>query len=170
VLDPARIADGDIVSPLVAALADQDVAIAGIEGLASADLRRYGPAAPGDATAVRAGCYAFRRADAVSKGPMDSRLLLPGSVATWWSLTLRDAGPDAPPRRALSLELPLEPLAEAPLPPDHARLARRDAYRLADLIGDRVWLAEEVGGVPGEGTQHHDQGDDTHHDGHAAEA
>lgn len=162
-LDPGWVPTGDFVTPLLAALANDEVAIAGIEGLHSIDLRRYQPAGPGDATAVRAGCYAFRRRDAAVRGPLDGRLHLAGSVAAWWSLTLRDEGPDAPPRRALALDLPLRRSADVVLADDHARSARRDAYRIADAFRRRRWLAaqpEVVGGLPGDGT-----GGDDQHDG-----
>ncbi|HKZ90771.1 MAG TPA: glycosyltransferase, partial [Candidatus Limnocylindrales bacterium] len=60
VLDPDRVASGDVVSPLVARLADPSVAIVGVAGLRSPDLRRFHPAGPGDVTALASGCYAFR--------------------------------------------------------------------------------------------------------------
>src|SRR5262249_37433739 len=45
---------GDLVTPLVAALDDPSVAVAGGFGLVSADLRRFEEADPGDATAIEA--------------------------------------------------------------------------------------------------------------------
>ncbi len=173
VLDPARLPDGDIVSPLVSVLADDTVAIVGTDGLLSDDLRRYRPAEPGDATALRSGCYAFRRADASARRPMDARLRLPESVATWFSLELRDAGPDSTPRRAVALDLPLRTGEAAVVPVDQARMARRDAYRVAELVRGRSWLAVSrppQRRVVGDGAQDHDEQDDADQGEHAAEA
>ena len=172
-LEPGSIPTGDIVTPLCAALEDDSIAIVGIEGLGSADLRRYAAVASGEATAVRSGCYAFRRSDAVTRGPIDARLHLPDSVAAWWSLTLRDRGPEAEPRRALALDLPIRRDADTDLPPDHARRARRDAYRIADRFGRHRWLAsatEEVAGLPGDGAGGDHQHDDTDEESDATQA
>ena len=175
VMEPDRIPTRDVVGPLLEGLEDPMVAVIGIEGLLSADLRRYHPAQTGDATVLRSGCYAFRRDDAIARGPIDGRLHLAGSVAAWWSLLLRDEGPHALPRRAVAVDLPLERReGEAPaLPADHARSARRDAYRIADRFRGHDWLAladEEVRGVPGDGPDgdHHD--DDPEERGDAADA
>ncbi len=108
VIDPGVVLRADPIPALAEALADAAVAIAGREGLLSADMQRYHPAGLGDVTTLRSGCYAFRRADAVERGPIDGRLHLPGSVAAWWGLRLRDEGPARPPRRAVALELPVE--------------------------------------------------------------
>jgi hypothetical protein len=162
VLQGDRRVTGDIVGPLQAALADETVAIAGTEGLVSGDLRRYQPAEQPEATALGAGCYAFRRADGAAVGRVDPRLHLAGSVATWLSLELRDRGPDAPPRRALAVPLPISTGDRGPLADDHARLARRDAYRLADRFRQHGWLAE---GLPPEGRFVGDgAGEDDEHD------
>ena len=108
VIDPGRVPTRDVVGPLTEALADPAVAIAASEGLISTDLHRYQPATSGDATTVASGCYAFRREDAIARGPIDDRLRLGSSVATWLGLILRDRGPDSEPRRAAVIELPFE--------------------------------------------------------------
>jgi hypothetical protein len=165
VLEPECLPVGDILSPLAEALGDPSVGIAAIDGLLSVDLHRYGPAALGDVTTVRSGCYAFRRADAITRGPIDGRLGLRGSVAAWWGLLLRDEGAETPPRRALVIELPLQrPGEEAALPDDHARRARRDGYRIADRFRGHDWLASDVppqGRLVGDGAHEHDHDDDT---------
>lgn len=144
-MQPGGIASDDVVSPLLVALDDEAVAIVGAEGLRSSDLRRYQPAPTGQVTAVGPACFAFRRADAIERGPVDERLNLPGSVAAWLSLVLRDEGEDAQPRRAICLDLPLDaaPARPADADEDRARLARRDAYRIADRFAVRRWLASE---------------------------
>ena len=152
VLEPELIVRGDFISPLQAALGDDTVAIVGLDGLRSADMRRYQPDGPGDVTALAAGCYAFRRRDALAAMLPDDRLQLSGSLAAWWSLELRDSGPDVPPRRAVAIDLPLtrhEPDETARLRADHTKLARRDAYRIAARFARRADLAAGATGAAG---------------------
>ncbi len=170
VIEPGQVPNGDIVTPSAAALRDPSVAIVGAVGLYSPDLHRYHPLESGDATTVGPGCYGFRRADALERGPVDGRLRLRGSVAAWLGLLLRDEGPEAPPRRAAVIDLPLEDArAEAPLAGDHARLARRDGYRIADRFRHHQWLAGHEpprGRLVGDGAdegQAHDDGDERDH-------
>ena len=173
VIDPGVVFRADPVPALTEALADASVAIAGGEGVLSTDMQRYHPAGLGDVTTLRSGCYAFRRADAIERGPIDGRLHLPGSVAAWWGLRLRDEGPARPPRRALALKLPVE------LPETHgaeaelARLARRDAYRIARRFRGCAWLASELppgGRLVGDGADGDDHHDDPDEQGDTAPA
>ena len=131
-----RVPVGDIVTPLVAALEDETIAIAGSAGLVSADLWHLEPGGFGEVTVVTADCYAFRRQDALERGEVDDRLTSPAGVAAWLSLVLRDAGTSVPPRLALAIELPLPPLPPLPTVPDGEQppLARRDRYRLAGTL------------------------------------
>ena len=166
VLDPRRVVSGDPVGPLVAALDDPGVAMAGSDGLSSTDLHRYLPAR-GSVTTLTSGCYAFRRADAIARGPIDGRLRLPDSVATWLGLQLRDAGEEAPPRRALVVELPLGPTPE-PAEGHDPRAARRDGYRIADRFGEATWLAADEppeGRIVGDGAEHDGGADDDEESG-----
>ncbi len=140
-LDEHTLPTGDIVGPLVDALTDPSVAVAGAAGLDSADMRRWEPAGPGIVDALAWGALAFRREDLMARGPLDERFLLRRSLGPWWSLILRDEGADAPPRRAIAVSLPLdvEPASEA----DDRSLARaikRDFYRLIDRFGHRYDL------------------------------
>lgn len=173
VIDPGVVLRADPIPALAQALADASVAIAGQEGVVSADMQHYHPAGFGDVTTLRSGCYAFRRADALERGPIDGRLHLPGSVAAWWALQLRDEGPARPPRRALALQLPVE-LPETAAPgAEHARLARRDAYRIARRFRGCAWLASELppeGRLVGDRADGDDQHDDPDEQGHAAPA
>jgi hypothetical protein len=144
VLEPGRRPHGDVVSPLVEALRDPSVAIAGEAGLVSADLHRFETATGPTATTVSSGCYAFRRDEAAARGPIDGRLQLPASVAAWLSLLLRDEGEAHAPRRALLVDLPIEPAEATGRGGDQARQARRDGYRISDRFGHRAWLAGEL--------------------------
>jgi hypothetical protein len=170
VSSPRHAPAGDVVTPLRDALRDPSVAIAGADGSLSADLWHYEPAG-GDVTVVGDSCYAFRRQDALARDRVDDRLVLPGSVAAWLSLLLRDGGPAGPTRRAVTVALPL---GEGPGNADDARLkrsraVRRDAYRVAERFRDRPTLRaadEEVSGLPGQRPDHHDDHKDAHEESH----
>lgn len=158
ILDASIQPTGDVVSPLLAALEDPDVAVAGPFGLSSTDLRRFDEVIPaGDAAvevaAVQGYCMGFRRADAVERGPLDEGFRFYRNLDIWWSLVLRDAGEDGPPRRALAVpDLPLvrsEPWAWTSTPArERDRLSKRNFYRLLDSFRDRPDLAVPARGDP----------------------
>ena len=151
VLDPCIVPSGDVVTPLVLALADPAVAIAGPFGLASGDLRRFDEvvapaAAPGEGAAIQGYLVAFRRSDAGARGPLDEGFRFYRNLDIWWSLVLRDEGEGAAPRRALvTPELPLtrgDPHAWTATPPaDRDRLSKRNFYRILDRFRTRLDLA-----------------------------
>jgi hypothetical protein len=180
VVDPAARAIGDLVSPLVAALADPSVALAAADGRRSADLWHYEPAV-GDVTCAGPTCYAVRRRDALERGDLDDRLVLAVSVATWWSLLLRDEGPDRAPRRAVVVDVPLASVpnaggtvdgpSEGPISEHDRRAERRDAYRIGERFREHTWLAahEEVADLPGEWPRDDDDDHDPQQGGDATD-
>jgi len=146
VLDPSIEPTGDIVTPLAIALADPGVGIAGASGLVSEDLRRFAESDRGDAAAIQGFVMAFRREDAAVRGPLDERFTSARNLDIWWSLVLRDEGPDRPPRRAVVVPgLPLVRHEEGPSGstpgPDRDRLSKRNFYRVLDRFGFRQDLA-----------------------------
>ena len=142
---------GDVVTPMVAALADPGIAVAGPFGLVSRDLSRFDPAPDGavDVEAIDGAVQVFRRADYVERGPLDERFITAPSLDVWWSLVLRDGdgdpGSDADTapvhRRAVVVSgLPVrrvEPSAMAGEPDAAARLARRNQYRVLKRFATR---------------------------------
>lgn len=145
---------GDVVTPLVAALADPTVAVVGGWGSRTSDLRRFDPAPAGEVDVLDPTCLAFRRADVLERGPLEERFLTWRGLATWWSLVLRDEGEGRAPRRALALaDLPLDRPAAGeagapvePTTPD--RRAKRDAYRVLDRFGWRRDLVVQSADAP----------------------
>lgn len=135
----------DAVAGLTRALTDPDVAIAGLRGLATTDLRRYREIATGSANVVT-GTIAFRRDDLIARGPLDERFLTARGLDTWWSLTLRDAAGPLPIRSAVVLPAAVDldadggALPPATTPDEASRPVRRDFYRLRDAFGDRADL------------------------------
>jgi GT2 family glycosyltransferase len=149
-LDPSIVANGDVVSPLLDALADESVAVAGPFGLATGDLRHFdelvATGRPLDATAISGYLMAFRRADAAARGPLDEGFRFYRNLDIWWSLVLRDEGEDRAPRRAIvvpGLELTRgEPRSWSATPEaERDRLSKRNFYRLLDRFRTRLDLA-----------------------------
>ena len=146
-LDPCIEAAGDVVTPLVAALADETVAVAGPVGLVSADLRRFveAPVAAIDVDAIDGSALAFRRADYLALGPLDERFTDHASLDVWWSLVLRDQADEAadgPPRRAVQVrDLPVlrhERRTWPGVPDDQReRVERKSRYRVLKRFATR---------------------------------
>jgi len=141
VLDTSVEPTGNVVTPLVAALENPTVAVAGGWGLVSDDLRRFREAPAGDVDAVEGYAMAFRRVDAIARGPLDERFRFYRNLDIWWSLVLRDEGEEQPPRRAVAVELPAtrhEHRGWTSLPDaERDRLSKRNFYRIIDRFGWR---------------------------------
>jgi cysteinyl-tRNA synthetase len=142
VLDTSVEATGDFVGPLVRALDDPTIAVAGGWGIVSSDLRHFDDAPAGDVDAVEGYCLAFRRADYVERGPLDERFTFYRNLDIWWSLVLRDEGEAQTPRRAVALDgLPLvrhEHRGYTSVPEaERDRLSKRNFYRILDRFGTR---------------------------------
>jgi hypothetical protein len=142
-LDPRVVAEGDLVGELASALADPGVGVAGVRGLATADLVHFAPAAPGEGPAVAVDrlAVAFRRADFVARGPLDEHYTLEDYLDVWWSLTLRDVPEDAEfgvdlPRRAAVVETAYR-LVGAERPESDERLAKKHRYRFLKSFASR---------------------------------
>jgi cellulose synthase/poly-beta-1,6-N-acetylglucosamine synthase-like glycosyltransferase len=141
VLDTSVEPTGDVVTPLVVALEDPTVAVAGGWGLVSDDLRKFREAPAGDVDAVEGYAMAFRRDAAIDRGPLDERFRFYRNLDIWWSLVLRDEGEERPPRRAVAVDLPAtrhEHRGWTSLPDDERdRLSKRNFYRIIDRFGWR---------------------------------
>ncbi len=141
-LDTSLEPTGDILIPLLRALDEPTVAVAGGWGITSRDLRKFDDAPAGDVDAIEGYLSAFRRADFVERGPLDERFRFYRNLDIWWSLVLRDEGEGNPPRRAVSLaDLPVvrhahrgyTSLAEE----ERDRQSKRNFYRIIDRFGWR---------------------------------
>ncbi len=141
VLDTSVEPTGDVVTPLVAALEDPTVAVAGGWGLVSDDLRKFREAPAGDVDAVEGYAMVFGRDVAIARGPLDERFRFYRNLDIWWSLVLRDEGEERPPRRAVAVDLPAirhEHRGWTSLPDDERdRLSKRNFYRIIDRFGWR---------------------------------
>jgi hypothetical protein len=151
-LDPSVEPTGDVVTPLVTALDDPTVAVAGGWGITSGDLRTFEEAPAGDVDAVEGYLLAFRREDYVERGPLDERFRFYRNLDIWWSLVLRDAGEGQRPRRAVSVEIPAvrhEHRAWSSVPDEERdRQSKRNFYRIIDRFGARRDLLIGAGTPP----------------------
>jgi hypothetical protein len=141
-LDTSLEPTGDLVTPLVRALEDPSVAVAGGWGITSTDLRHFEDAPAGDVDAIEGYCQAFRRSDYAERGPLDERFRFYRNLDIWWSLVLRDDGEGERPRRAVRLDgLPIERHEHrgwTSLPDDERdRQSKRNFYRIIDRFGWR---------------------------------
>ncbi|HEX5589570.1 MAG TPA: glycosyltransferase [Candidatus Limnocylindrales bacterium] len=150
VMDTSVEPTGDVVTPLVDALRDPEVGVAGPFGLRSADLRRFDEIERGHAAAIEGYLLGFRRADAIAAGPLDEAFRFYRNADIWWSLVLRDRGAGEAPRRAVVVGgLPLirhEHRGWTSIPEgERERLSKRNFYRLLDRFRDRPDLAVPEG-------------------------
>jgi hypothetical protein len=141
-LDTSVEPTGDVVTPIVRALDDETVAVAGGWGIVSSDLRHFEDAPAGDVDAIEGYLQGFRRSDAATRGPLDERFRFYRNLDIWWSLTLRDEGEGSPSRRAVALaDLPVvrhEHRGYTSLPDaDRDRQSKRNFYRIIDRFGWR---------------------------------
>jgi len=141
-MDASIEATGDVITPLVDALDDPAVAVAGGWGITSTDLRTFEDAPPGDVDAIEGYLLAFRRDDAAERGPLDERFRFYRNLDIWWSLVLRDAGEGNEPRRAVRVaDIPAvrhEHRGWGSLPEDErTRQSKRNFYRIIDRFGAR---------------------------------
>jgi cysteinyl-tRNA synthetase len=144
-LDTSVEPTGDIVTPLAAALDEDDVAATGGWGIVSADLRKFDDAPAGDVDAIEGYALAFRRTDVAERGPLDERFTYYRNLDIWWSLVLRDEGEGKAPRRAVALDgLPAvkhKHRGYTSLPDDERdRQSKRNFYRIIDRFGSRLDL------------------------------
>jgi hypothetical protein len=141
VMDASVEPTGDVITPLVRALDDPTVAVAGGWGLTSSDLRAFEEAPPGDVDAIEGYLLAFRRDDASGRGPLDERFRFYRNLDIWWSLVLRDEGEGEAPRRAVSVDVPAtrhEHRGWSGLDEEErTRQSKRNFYRIIDRFGSR---------------------------------
>ena len=92
---------GDMLGPLVAALADPTVAVAGPFGLATGDLCDYEERTAGDVAAIQGYCLAARRADLLAIGGVQESFTWYRNADIDVSLRLRTL--ESPARRAVAV-------------------------------------------------------------------
>jgi GT2 family glycosyltransferase len=156
--DPGTELTGDVAPPLLAALADPTVAVAGAFGVRGKGTLKEFESHPGpEVDAIEGYCMAFRKADAVAVGGFDRKFAFYRIADIEFSFRLRDQGH----RRALVVPgLPIvkhaHRLWEATPEAERARLSKKNFYRFLDRWGGREDLLTDRGDQGG-GAQRHQQ-------------
>jgi cysteinyl-tRNA synthetase len=136
--DPGVELTGDAVSPLLAALADPTVVVAGPYGLRGAGtLKEFAEDAGPEVDAIEGYCLAFRRSDALAVDGFDPKFRFYRIADIEFSFRLRDRGG----RAVVVPDLPLtrheHQLWESTEPAERDRLSKRNLYRFLDRWGKR---------------------------------
>ena len=136
--DPGVELKGDAISPLLDALSDPTVVVAGPFGLrAKGTLKEFEESAGPEVDAIEGYCMAFRRADARAVGGFDPRFRFYRMADVELSFRLRDRGGKAMVVAGLPLERHEHRLWESTEPAERERLSRRNTYRFLDRWRDR---------------------------------
>ncbi len=124
---------GDVVGPLLEALSDPAVVLAGPFGLRSKGSVKEFAEHPGpDVDAIEGYCMAFRRADAMAAGGMDPKFRFYRIADIDFSFRLREKGGHARVVGGLPLVRHEHRQWEATPPAERDRLSRRNFYRFLD--------------------------------------
>jgi cysteinyl-tRNA synthetase len=139
--DPGVELTGDAISPLLEALADPSVVVAGPYGLKATDTIKEFAESPGpEVDAIEGYCMAFRRADAQALEGFDPKFRFYRIADIEFSFRLRDRGGRAVAVSGLPLEKHDHRLWEATEPAERDRLSKRNFYRFLDRWGKRADL------------------------------
>ena len=131
--DPGVELKGDAITPLLAALDDQSVAVAGPFGLrAKETLKEFASSEGPDVDAIEGYCMGFRRAEGLAVGGFDPRFRFYRMADVEFSFRLRDRGGRAIAVPGLPLEKHEHRLWEATEPSERDRLSKRNTYRFLD--------------------------------------
>jgi cysteinyl-tRNA synthetase len=136
--DPGVELEGDAVAPLVKALTDPDVAVAGPFGVrGKGTLKEFAESDGPEVDAIEAYCVAFRRADALAVGGFDPKFRFYRMADVEFSFRMRDRGGRAVVVQGLPLERHEHRLWESTNPAERERLSRRNTYRFLDRWRER---------------------------------
>lgn len=139
--DPGVELRGDAISPLLDALSDPAVAVAGAFGLRAAPgLKEFLESEEPVVDAVEGYCMAFRRTDALAVGGFDPRFRFYRIADIEFSFRLRDHGGRAVVVSGLPLEKHEHRLWESTEPRERERLSKRNMYRFLDRWRSRTDL------------------------------
>jgi GT2 family glycosyltransferase len=136
--DPGVELKGDAITPLVKALNDPTVVVAGPYGLrGKGSLKEFEESQGPEVDAIEGYCMAFRRSDARAVDGFDGRFRFYRNADIEFSLRLRDRGGRAIVVPDLAVERHEHRLWEATEPAERDRLSKRNMYRLLDRWRDR---------------------------------
>jgi cysteinyl-tRNA synthetase len=136
--DPGVELKGDAISPLLDALLDPTVAVAGPYGLrGKGTLKEFEESAGPEVDAIEGYCMAFHRVDALAVAGFDPKFWFYRMADVELSFRLRDRGGRAMVVPNLPLERHEHRLWESTEPAERERLSKRNTYRFLDRWRDR---------------------------------
>jgi GT2 family glycosyltransferase len=136
--DPGVELTGDAISPLLAALSDPTVVVAGPYGLrGKGTLKEFEESAGPEVDAIEGYCMAFRRGDALAVEGFDPKFRFYRMADVELSFRLRDRGGRAMVVPNLPLRRHEHRLWESTEPDERERLSKRNTYRFLDRWRDR---------------------------------
>ena len=136
--DPGVEVTGDAISPLLEALSDPTVVVAGPFGLRGlGTLKEFAESDGPEVDAVEGYCMAFRHADALAIGGFDPRFRFYRMADVEFSFRLRDRGGRAIVVPNLPVVRHEHRLWESTEPAERDRLSKRNTYRFLDRWRDR---------------------------------
>lgn len=136
--DPGVELKGDVVAPLLEALADPTVVVAGPFGLRAKDtMKEFEESRGPEVDAIEGYCVAFRTSDARAIEGYDPKFRFYRMADVEFSFRLRARGGRALVVRDLPVERHEHRLWEATEPGERDRLSRRNTYRFLDRWRER---------------------------------
>jgi GT2 family glycosyltransferase len=136
--DPGVELTGDAISPLLAALSDPTVVVAGPFGLrGKGTLKEFEESAGPEVDAIEGYCMAFRRADALAVEGFDPKFRFYRMADVELSFRLRDRGGRAVVVGDVPVKRHEHRLWETTEPAERERLSKRNTYRFLDRWRDR---------------------------------
>jgi GT2 family glycosyltransferase len=136
--DPGVELTGDAIAPLLDALSDPTVVVAGPFGLRGRGTLKEFEESPGpEVDAIEGYCMAFRRVNVLAVGGFDPRFRFYRMADVELSFRLRDRGGKAIVVPDLPLERHEHRLWESTEPAERERLSKRNTYRFLDRWRDR---------------------------------
>jgi GT2 family glycosyltransferase len=131
--DPGVELQGDAITPLVDALSDPAVVVAGAFGLrGKGTLKEFEESFGPDVDAIEGYCMAFRREDAMAIEGFDPKFRFYRMADVEFSFRLRDRGGRAVVIPGLPVERREHRLWESTAPIERERLSKRNTYRFLD--------------------------------------
>jgi cysteinyl-tRNA synthetase len=131
--DPGVELQGDAITPLLRALDDPAVVVAGPFGLrANEGMKELTESGGPEVDAIEGYCMAFRRADALAAGGFDPRFRFYRIADVEFSFRLRDRGGRAVVVAGLPIEKHEHRLWDSTPPAERERLSKRNMYRFLD--------------------------------------
>jgi GT2 family glycosyltransferase len=136
--DPSVELKGDAITPLIEALTDRSVVVAGPYGVrGKGTLKEFEESVGPEVDAIEGYCMAFRRADALAVGGLDAKFRYYRIADIELSFRLRDRGGRALVVPGLPLAKHEHRLWESTEPHERDRLSKRNFYRFLDRWGKR---------------------------------